>query len=68
MFYGERMPLNARIVIPQLLLVVALAVVPALNMLGTPKETALIATLFAQGAGAICVPVYQAASYGAGGF
>jgi equilibrative nucleoside transporter 1/2/3 len=68
MWYGETMPLNQRIVIPQLVLVLAMAVVPALNILGTPKETALLATLVAQGAGAICVTVYQAASYGAGAF
>lgn len=66
MFYGEKLPLTQRIVLPQLVLVASLAVVPCLNLLGTEKELALKLTLLAQLVGAVCVTVYQSASYGAG--
>ena len=66
MYWGERLPLSQRIVLPQLALITFLAVVPVLNVLDVPKSLALKLTLAAQFLGAACVTIYQSASYGAG--
>mmetsp|Transcript_62492 Transcript_62492/g.107266 ORF Transcript_62492/g.107266 Transcript_62492/m.107266 type:complete len:439 (+) Transcript_62492:125-1441(+) len=66
MFHSEKLPLNQRIILPQIAVVASLAVVPCLNLLAVEHDLALKLTLLAQLAGAVCVTVYQSASYGAG--
>lgn len=67
MFYGEKVSLNVRILVPQFILIFAMLVVPLLNVLQIDEYYALRLTLLAQFMGAVCVTVYQSASYGAGG-
>lgn len=67
MFYGEKVSLNIRILVPQFILIFAMLVVPILNILQIDEYYALRLTLLAQFTGAVCVTIYQSASYGAGG-
>jgi hypothetical protein len=67
MFYGEKVSLNVRILAPQFVLIFAMLVVPLLNVMEVEKNLALRLTLMAQFIGAVCVTIYQSASYGAGG-
>ena len=66
MWNGEQLPLNLRVVVPQVVLLVFMSVVPLLNVLEVEHDLALKLTLLAQLGGAVCVTVYQSASYGAG--
>ena len=59
MWHGEKFPLNERIVWPQLLLILSLAVVPALNLLEVSSSMAVRCTLLTQALGAACVTIYQ---------